>query len=543
MRKLKGVLATVLLGAALAGCSEALDVENPNNADQDRALARPTDVEALISGSYNTVHRNTIGTTQLTAPLGALGMENYSNLANFGMGTRSQIPRPPIDNSRNNATAGENYGPFLGLHRAARAAAIGLNRVNQPSFTFFPPSANQNARARAFAHFVIGVALGQVAMAYDSGSAVNENDDLTSNTPLPLVGYSALATYALAKLDSAIVIAAGMGAVTVPATWISAGGTDLTAAQFAGLVNGWQARIRAAVARDPAERAAVNWAAVIADADSFLTVHPAGYTLSLIPANGWTAAWVGQMFQSESVNWHQHWGFFAGMGGPQAAYEGWLGTNLGASGVPYTVVSPDLRWPQGATRAAQQGDASAARYWQNKAVGFDWFGENRGNSEYRHRRYRALRDANTIGPYPLILAAEMRLLAAEGQIRLGQFAAAATRIDATRVTNGGLTAVSGNVLDGTTPVLNEPSGTCVPRVPTGAGSATVCGNMMEALKWEYRNETAHTGWGMWYFAGRGWGDLPQGTPLHYPVPYQEMDTRRQAFFSSVGPATPGNYGI
>ena len=26
----------------------------------------------------------------------------------------------------------------------------------------------------------------------------------------------------------------------------------------------------------------------------------------------------------------------------------------------------------------------------------------------------------------------------------------------------------------------------------------------------------------WYFDGRGWGDLYQGTPLHFPVPCQEL---------------------
>jgi hypothetical protein len=58
----------------------------------------------------------------------------------------------------------------------------------------------------------------------------------------------------------------------------------------------------------------------------------------------------------------------------------------------------------------------------------------------------------------------------------------------------------------------------------------------------------YTGYGMWYFAGRGWGDLPQGTPLYWPVPYQEMDTRRQTFYSSggvgqTGGAPNGNYGL
>jgi hypothetical protein len=96
------------------------------------------------------------------------------------------------------------------------------------------------------------------------------------------------------------------------------------------------------------------------------------------------------------------------------------------------------------------------------------------------------------------------------------------------------------------------AGACVPRVPDAAAvagpyKASKCGTLWDALKWEYRMETMYTGYGMWYFAGRGWGDLPQGTALYWPVPYQEMDTRRQAFYSAggggVGGAPNGNYGL
>ena len=80
-----------------------------------------------------------------------------------------------------------------------------------------------------------------------------------------------------------------------------------------------------------------------------------------------------------------------------------------------------------------------------------------------------------------------------------------------------------------------------------AYTSAVCGNIMEAMKWEYRMETAFTGYGMWYFAGRGWGDLPLGTALHIPVPYQEMDARQQPFYNlggagGVAGAPRGNYG-
>ena len=67
---------------------------------------------------------------------------------------------------------------------------------------------------------------------------------------------------------------------------------------------------------------------------------------------------------------------------------------------------------------------------------------------------------------------------------------------------------------------------CVPKVPVGPNFNTLgCGNMFEALKWEKRNETAYTGFIQWFMDGRGWGDLPEGTPLEWAPPYQDLQAR------------------
>jgi len=82
----------------------------------------------------------------------------------------------------------------------------------------------------------------------------------------------------------------------------------------------------------------------------------------------------------------------------------------------------------------------------------------------------------------------------------------------------------------------------VPRVPDPAAAykRAKCGTIWTPLKWEYRMETAYAGYGMWFFAGRGWGDLPQYTALNWAVPYQEMDTRLESFYGvgGQGDATP-----
>jgi hypothetical protein len=67
---------------------------------------------------------------------------------------------------------------------------------------------------------------------------------------------------------------------------------------------------------------------------------------------------------------------------------------------------------------------------------------------------------------------------------------------------------------------------------------------MEAMKWEYRMETMFVSYISQWYSGRGWGDLPNGTAVHWPVPYNEMDTRRRAFYNLGGVgATGGSVGV
>ncbi len=536
MRKMHRLLVAGVAALGLAACTSELTVPNENSPDADRALARPTDVENLIKASFSTAHGATLGSSNLYAQLICFGMENYSNLANFGMGVRSGIPRPPIGNSRNGAVTGENYTPFLGLHRAGRAAALGLSRVNQPTFTFFPANAAQIARAKAFGHFVIGFATGYLALAYDSAAPPNPADDLTLSAPLALIGADAAMTYALAELDSAILYAGSMG-TQVLTTWLDVS-TAVSAAQFVAFVRGLKARFRANVARDPAGAAGVDWAAVEGDAAAFLATYPAGFVMQIQASAGFGVPWVGTHYQSNSVNWHQIWGFW-GFADTSGAYDAWLAAPIAAR-APYVIATSDLRWPQGTTRAAQQ--AAPGTQIENRATGNDWFGDNLGNSQYRHIRNLALRNANSIGPYTFMAAGELRMLQAEARYRQNNFTGAAALINVSRVANG-LPAVDEVTTTASTIVPGSANG-CIPRVPQGPSfSAAACGTLLEALKYEKRMESWFTHWGAWYFDGRRWGDLPSGTPANWPVPYQEMDTRQQSFYSISGPGAVGTYGL
>jgi hypothetical protein len=531
------------MALGLAACSDTLDVANTDNPDRSRALARPSDVEALIGSCYQGIHSSNLGgaNDDIETQAITMGLESFSNLANFGMGPRALIPRSSIDNSRNNAANVGNYRDFLNLHRAARQAAVGLQAVSAPGFAFFTlaaPATNASAiaRAKSMAYFCIGAALGDVAMIYDQGTAVSAANNGTL-APEPLIPFDSLMRYALANLDSAFVYttpAANSFPLTSSQNWFGSPGLAMTQAQFRGLIQGYKARLFAGVARTPADRAAVNWDSVLNDASGMVANWTTDVNIPMSPSNGWDIVWISQMYASNQNAWHMMWQFVIGMADTSGAYATWLNT-ANTSKTSFLVQTPDRRFPAGATRAAQQavGQGPPAVmptvsgqlvYFRNRSAA-DWAGDPYANSMYDHERFAAYFNSSRIGPYPVMTLAEMRMLAAEADIRKGLFDAAAALINVSR-TNAGLPVLP-NGMTALTPV---PGGSaCVPRVPllTAAATATTsCGTMLEAMKWEKRMETEFTGPYMWYTDGRGWGDLPINTGLQWPVPYQEIDTRQ-----------------
>ena len=78
--------------------------------------------------------------------------------------------------------------------------------------------------------------------------------------------------------------------------------------------------------------------------------------------------------------------FFIGMADTSGSYGAWIGTPVterGAGNVSFFMATPDLRFPQGTTRAAQQADFAIAscqaastpckRYFTNRPSGGDQF--------------------------------------------------------------------------------------------------------------------------------------------------------------------------
>ncbi|HET9453775.1 MAG TPA: hypothetical protein VFO66_05805 [Gemmatimonadaceae bacterium] len=544
---------------SVVACNDSLDVQNVTSPDITRALSTPAGIEQLVSTGFQQAHLATVA-NNMTPQLNVFGLESYGSVANFGMNTRGGIPRIQVQNERGNATAGENYADYRTLSKVARSMANGIQAIDaMVTAGGTMGSVGRNMRARAFAFFVMGVAHGNLALMYDSVAVLEATTAADVNPPLS--GYAAAMARAIENLDSAVAIAGGIataevGNFSLPAGWIN--GNAMTRDQFVQMVRSFRARYRAGVARTPAERAAVNWASVISDATNGLTTD---LNITLTNSGGWSHGYIAQMYTYSG--WHMMpaniIGFADSVGGE---YDTWVNTPAltarNSAGTTFLFIrTADRRFPAGDTRAAQTaasgctasntnanckpglaggltGQTNNLPYFRNRlGGGDDTKGEAWAQTQYDHYRFRylTLGNANRDGLWPTMTKAEVDLLAAEGYIRTGNYAAAATLIDRTRTAQGGLPSVVGMTM--TAAGLTDPwSGSdvpggnaCVPRVPKTSAAGRECGNLFEALKWEKRLETAFTGYGQWYVDSRGWGDLPEGTALSWPVPYQELDAR------------------
>lgn len=518
---------------ALGACnSEPLAVTNPNNPDVRRVFSTPRGVESIVGklflAMWNAQANNTgIGTQSMV-----MSFESHSGLANFGLGARGNIPRAPVANTLANSDQDYIFNDFDKLTRNARTAATAV--AAQKAFIAAGSTTGSPARDAAsisFAYFNVGYGLAGVALLYDSAAIITP--EVPAGVVPPLSTPAEVMTAAMEMFDSAIAVSAspaatdGTGGWPLNVAWIS-GNSDLTVARWQQIIRSYKARFRAGVARNPAERAAVDWNAVVDDAVAGIT---SDFTVQADPSSGWGDALINQL--AVDATWSQMTPMILGMADTTGAYNTWLAQGLTGK-VPFLLRTPDKRFPSGATRAAQNtssgGDTKAGTppgsilYFFNRLQGNDKPAAKWGTWFYDNQRFWGVRFNSHKGPLMAFSKAENDMLAAEGYMRTGRTSLAIPLINLTRV-RAGLPAIPAGALQ----TDAVPGGTaCVPRVPQSASNftTTACGTVFEAMKWEKRVETSFTGYAQWFIDSRGWGDLTNGTITEWPVPWEELYARQ-----------------
>src|SRR6185503_7779675 len=108
-------------------------------------------------------------------------------------------------------------------------------------------------------------------------------------------------------------------------------------------------------------------------------------------SSGWNIGFEGNQMHVDAA-WHQMSPMYWGMADVSGGYDNWLSRPMTEK--PYfLIVSPDLRWPQGTTRAAQQtassvpGNYLSRPYIANRTLQ-DTPGDPWGTSFYNHQRFK-----------------------------------------------------------------------------------------------------------------------------------------------------------
>ena len=484
---------------SVAACAE-LEVTNPNNPDIARALASPADVAKIGKSSVNSwflasTHQEPYMMLQVSADAGT------ANFGNFGMRFNNLEPRVAYNNNSAGTDAAatvrpwdDNYGSLGAANDALKAIVAGI----------VIPGTDGTAKTQAAALFAQAGSLTNLALIFDKAFVVTERTDLTK-APV-LIPYAQVRDSALKSWDAVIALTAARtwswDADVLPLT------VPQTAANINRIANTMAARTLMLSARTGAENTATNWQRVLAYADKGITgTGLADIDFSVV--NDGDNVWYSQILNYGNLDsWTRVDQRLVNRMAPNVPAK-YAGGNVAP-------VSDDRRMGAVTTPCTGAGQPAACLtgittdyVFLNTVIG----DPARGifmQSPYYHRRWRdvsfAVAGSTKAGKaMPYVLAAENDLMIAEALVRTnGDLNRAATLVNKTRVTRGGL-------------------------APVAATSAA----LLAAISYERDVELLNTN-GLSLFDGRRLEQLQTGTFRQLPIPAKELETLRLPVYTFGG---------
>lgn len=484
---------TVLLTALTAtACSDG-PTPPGDGPDPIRSAATRADVRTMIAGAmagwWRTSHHAVPG-----AALSVAADAHTSSWRNWGMLAAGAEPRR-TDLHEVDQLYGLMSTPWTELNRTLASARDVLLAIE--SGVELGDDGGDTHRAVVFATFMQGLALGSLAQLFRQAFVFDETSDPAT---LQLSPYAEVMDAALARLREAIDLAEEEP-FTIPASWV-AFDRSLDRQRFVRLAHAHRARLAISVARDPAEREAVDWDAVLADARNGI-VQDWGSRYDGDYENNW--AWsMDKLFAGVAPAWARLDYRTIGPADASGAYQAWLAEPPSAR-QPFPIDTDDRRITGG--RPDEDGTYVT---WAGRTL----FRPERGTdhfSFYADRRWLPLLEARGVGFHPDLPARELDFIEAEALLRMGDAARAMAIVNRTRAT-------------AELPAFQSPDGVapggtrCVPKRADGS-----CGTLQDALAYEKRIELFHYGGFTEFLDDRGWGDLVEGTFLDFPPPTETLE--------------------
>lgn len=495
------ILALVGALGLFYGCIDSLEVINKNNPDTERVLVTPDDIQALIAGSFRTFWRRNEHTYPAAA-LSAMADEASCSWGNWGMRDLSSEPRVGFENASSYNYPNVVKYPWFGSYSAISAVNDALVQIIGNEVEIGNNGAD-TPRAIAFGRLVQGLSYGFISCFFDKAFIVDETTDLelvaTGDIVLEFAPYAEVNTAAIGYLNDAIdicnaEIAAGR---TFSITWIN--GLDIDAEQLAKIAHSYAARYLANVARTPDERAAVNW-------ETVKTHALAGVDADWGPiGDGYNLWYSDGRWASGEGGWQRADYKTIGQTDQGLGYGIWLAADV-ADRVEFKLDAKDRRI------TGENGDPESLGLYFHFD---DDLSMRQDRGRYHESYYMDARNILYSSEESSIMVAmsdrELDFLVAEADYRAGRFGAAAEIVDKYGVLIGELDAA-----------------------PTDEGTIIDGLNLFGWLKYNKRIETYYQGAGVAFFDDRGWGDLVKNTPIHFPVPAQELETLELATYTFGG---------
>lgn len=518
MKKLSsmiGLCAAVLLAGS--ACLD-LEVQNLNAPDRERAIKTPGDVEALVSGGFSTWEY----TSQGLYPGGAMSCvadSHSSSWGNFGMRDNCSEPRIAWNNDASYGSNAVARLPWQQSYASLAAVRDGLIAIDGGLRIQEGPEAPDNTeRLELFGKLIQALNFSNLAVIHDQAFLVTEEvsaDDLGMLEPVPYDQVWAKAE----ELYAEVIQRAQGGSFTIPDLWTGFQ-HDWDGDRMAEVARAMRTRYSTHVPRTPAERQALNWSAILADAqmgisESYGCVREAG------------GNWCYQ-YPKTYLAWFTGWARIdyrtIGPSDASGNYQRWINAPLDQR-TPFDLDTDDVRIMPTGPCPAPNDAASCGKYM--RYMGSSPFPADRGiyhYSNYIDWRWAYLwYDYRYETLWPDMTQKELDFIAAEANYNLGNMAAVMEFVNMSRA-NGEL------------PPFTDASGVapggdrCVPKMNDGS-----CGDLWEAYKYEKRIELFHYGMATEYFDDRGWGDMVQHSWLQLPIPGIELDLLLMEIYTFGGP--------
>lgn len=487
------------VGAALflASACQSLEVANPNEPDNIRALGDPGTVASIAGGTLRGWFATTQG-MEGTGPLVTMADSYTASWNNYNMRLYSSQPRTNWANDQALAARTSIEWYWYGYYSMLSSANDVLIAIRKNGLVITSPA--ETKRAETIAVLAQAMAYAGIAVNYDKGFIVDESTDL--GQPLAFATRQAMRDAAVTKFNEAATLASA-NAFTTAAEWTN--GTSYSSIQIARLARTMAARTLAYFARNAAENAAVNWATVASLASQGIS---SGTPFDFIFTGDADAFYDELKAWSNDLTTMRVDTRVANMLDPATQQNPW----------PDPLGNPAPNSPD-----ARLGDGSNGTDFVYDGAAI--FAPARGQyhqSNIAHIRYEyaSFNDpggsGGGFGDVPVVSATENDLLWAEALIRSGgSLATAASLINKTRVDRGNL----------------------APALATESQASLL-------TKLQYEQDIELMGLGPQPFYNRRRIDGLQAlTPRHMPVPAKELGVLQQELYTFGGSGNPAGLNV